>query len=199
MRRDLAHVVLGAVDEARLAPAQERQAEHVEPRRVDDATIVAQVSPAVEDRDVEPGVVRPVSGGPDDRAQLASELGAEPGRRGDNGRVKALDVPDVALQALPRAQASNPSSRRFIFRSASAHALCSEPENSARVPRMPTRRPHTSTPCCRTTLRSSVVRSALPTSCGDGRRRARTGSSISSMRWSSTPLASSHHWTSRPR
>jgi len=49
MRRDFAHIVLGSVDEARLALAQKGQAQHIESRRVDDAAIVAQVAPAVEE------------------------------------------------------------------------------------------------------------------------------------------------------
>jgi hypothetical protein len=64
-------VVLCAVDEARLAAPQERQSHHVHPRRVDDAAIVAQPALAIEDGDVEPRVIRPEAGGPDDRPDLS--------------------------------------------------------------------------------------------------------------------------------
>ena len=78
-------------------------------------------------------------------------------------------------------------------------ALRSDPENWAVASRMPIRRPTILTPCPCRTLRSSVVRSGAPTSCGDGTVRARWGSSASSIRWSSTPVACIHHWISRPR
>ena len=66
-------VVAGAVDERRLAAAQEGHAHQVHARRVDDdAAVVADQPLAVEHRHVQPGVVGAEAGGPDDRADLAA-------------------------------------------------------------------------------------------------------------------------------
>ena len=73
-------------------------------------------------------------------------------------------------------------SKRFIFKSASMQTLRSEPENCAVPWRIPARRPTISTPCWRRRLRSRVTRSGVPMSCGEGTRRARSGSLTSSMR-----------------
>src|SRR4051812_920046 len=76
----VARVVLRAVDEAGLAPAENRQSNRIEARRVDDAAVVAQVSLPVEDRHVEPAVIGTESGRPDDRADLpALQVEIEPG------------------------------------------------------------------------------------------------------------------------
>ena len=48
-------VVLGAVDEARLAPAQEVQPDPVHPGSIGDhPSVVAEAAPVVEDRKVQP-------------------------------------------------------------------------------------------------------------------------------------------------
>src|SRR5581483_691048 len=68
----------GTVDEARPAPAQERQADDVHPRRVDDdAAVVAYAAPPVEDGNVEPGVVGPVPRREEHRPDLAAEAERE--------------------------------------------------------------------------------------------------------------------------
>src|SRR5688572_30926044 len=66
-----ARVVFGAVNETRLATPQDRQAQRIEAGRIDDAAVVAQLSLGVEDRHVEPAVVRAKPGRPDDRLGLA--------------------------------------------------------------------------------------------------------------------------------
>src|SRR5690606_18899827 len=84
---DTRDVVLGAVNEAGLAPAQERQPERVQPGRVHHAAVVAQASLAVEHRHVQPRVVRAEAGGPEHGADLAApEVQTEQRRAGDGGR-----------------------------------------------------------------------------------------------------------------
>src|SRR5439155_2608630 len=61
----------GAVDEARLPTAQEGRADQVHARGVDDTAVVAQETFAIENRHVEPRVVRAVAGRPDDGPDLA--------------------------------------------------------------------------------------------------------------------------------
>jgi hypothetical protein len=78
------------------------------------------------------------------------------------------------------AHMSMPLSSLPSFRSASVHTLGSDPENSAVVSRNPASLPTSRTPSALSVLRSSVVRSEVPTSCIDGRWRARIRSETSS-------------------
>src|SRR5262245_32884955 len=68
---DIAGIVFGAVDERGLASPQNRQADRVQTRRLDDATVVAQIAFAIEHRHVKPAVVGMKSRCPDDRSYLA--------------------------------------------------------------------------------------------------------------------------------
>src|SRR6476619_1524170 len=88
---DVARVVVGAGDEARLAPPQERQADHVQAGGVDDADVVAEPSLAVEHGPVEPRGVGPEAGGPEDRADGAAlQVETEWRRRLHPGRREPL-------------------------------------------------------------------------------------------------------------
>ena len=48
VRTKLTHVVFGAMDKTRLAAAQVGEPQDIEPGRVDDASVVPEVAPAVE-------------------------------------------------------------------------------------------------------------------------------------------------------
>ena len=87
-------------------------------------------------------------------------------------RRRALGSGGVGITPSPLAHSSKTSSNRSSFRSASEHTFRSPPEKSARPSRTVAQRPTSSTPIFASALRSSVVR-AVPTSCGDGSRRAR--------------------------
>ena len=63
---NITNVVLDAMDEARLAAAQHRQAQYIQSRSVDDAAIVPQVTLAVEHGYVEQTVIGAKPGRPDD-------------------------------------------------------------------------------------------------------------------------------------
>lgn len=78
MRAKFAHIVFGAVYEARLATAQIGQAKHIQARRIDDAAIVLQRTLAVKDRYVQPGIIRAKTGRPDHRANMIAEHKREP-------------------------------------------------------------------------------------------------------------------------
>ena len=101
MRAEVAGVVAGAVDQRRLAAPQELHAHQVQARRVGDAAVVADQALAVEHRHVEPRVVRPVAGGPDDRLDLAGgEIDAERRRRLDPRGRQAVRRLDRAVEAV---------------------------------------------------------------------------------------------------
>ena len=72
MRREVFREVGGAVDEARSAPSQERPAEVVHARLIDNTAVVAEASGAMKNRQVDPRQVGPEAGGPHDRAHLAT-------------------------------------------------------------------------------------------------------------------------------
>src|SRR6186713_3382401 len=79
MRAELAHVVLGAVDEARLAPAHEVEAERIEPGRIHDAAFVPQVALAIEYWRAQPAVVGAEAGGPEHGADaMGFQIHEEP-------------------------------------------------------------------------------------------------------------------------
>jgi hypothetical protein len=75
---------------------------------------------------------------------------------------------------------SKVSRRRFILRSASANRFRKPPEKSARPSRIADSRPDDLDADRRERVEVERVRSGVPTSCGDGSRRARVRSSISS-------------------
>src|SRR4030095_16183548 len=70
--RHVARIVFDAVNERRLAPAQHREPECIQAWTLDDAAIVLQGSLLVDDRDVQPAVIRPKPGRPHDRTDLAA-------------------------------------------------------------------------------------------------------------------------------
>src|SRR5437764_1241368 len=76
----------GAVDERRLAAAEERTAEQVEPRRRRDAPFVHDRSLAVQHGHFEPRVLRPVARAPDDRADGSRTQRKEQRRVARDGR-----------------------------------------------------------------------------------------------------------------
>ena len=179
---DVARVVLDAVDEGRLAPAQHRQAQRVHPGRLDHAAVVAQLALLVQHRHVQPAVVGTEPGRPHDADESPPPRRSSCSGDAAGTRVgsKRSGAPTSASRPVARAHSSKVSSRRSIFRSASANRLRRPPENSARPSRMAESRPTSATPIALSALRSSVDRSGVPTSCGDGSRRARVRSSISS-------------------
>src|SRR6185295_13570147 len=65
MRDDVARVVLGAENESGLTTAQHGQTDRVESRRLHDAAVVTQVSFVIDDRHVEPAVLRAKARRPD--------------------------------------------------------------------------------------------------------------------------------------
>jgi len=67
MRAQIARVVAGAVDQGRLAAPQELHPHEVDAGRADDAAVMRDVALAVEDWQLQPGIIRPVAGGPNDR------------------------------------------------------------------------------------------------------------------------------------
>ena len=150
MIHQLSRIVLGAVDEARLAAAQHGQPEHDHPRDCRrHAAVVAHVPLRVDDGNVEPAVVGAEAGRPEDRPDLAAaEIDAA--RATIRARASARSVP--ARRGLPsspgssRAHSSKVSSRRFSFRSASANMFRSPPEKSAQPSRTAETRPTSSTP-----------------------------------------------------
>jgi hypothetical protein len=72
MRTQVSGIVTGAVDKTRLSASKERHAHQVHARGIDDTAIVADTALAVEDRHVQPRVVRAESGGPDDGLDLTA-------------------------------------------------------------------------------------------------------------------------------
>src|SRR6476620_12498690 len=60
-----------AVDEARLSATQERHTDEIEARAGGHAAVVADAALPIEYRDLEPRKIRPESGGPQDRPDLA--------------------------------------------------------------------------------------------------------------------------------
>ena len=65
-------VVFGAVNERRLAAAEDRQADRIQPRRSDDAAIMLQTALRIDDGNIEPPIVGAEARGPDDRRDLAA-------------------------------------------------------------------------------------------------------------------------------
>ena len=173
-------VVLGAVDEARLAAAEERRPEVVHAGGVDDAAVVAQAPGAVEHRQLEPGEVGPEARCPHDACSSRRDRGRgsaghrRPGASASK-RSGASDL--VAELARPR---STRRSRRAAGRASGRRGRSGCRGRRRTAPRRlgwRRRRPRSCTPASVSRLRSSVRRSAVPTSCGDATPRARRISS----------------------
>ena len=87
--------------------------EGVQARAVDDAAVVAELALRVDDRHVEPPVVGPEPGRPDDRADLAAaEVERQPRRPRHLRRGEALGSGDLGILPAVRAHSSKTSSSR---------------------------------------------------------------------------------------
>src|ERR1700686_1871677 len=62
----VARVILGTMDEGGLASTEDGQPDGIQPRRVDNPSVVPQVALAIDHWNLEPAVVRAKPGGPDD-------------------------------------------------------------------------------------------------------------------------------------
>src|SRR5436190_1559542 len=96
-----ARIVAGAVYQRRLSAPQELHPHQVHAGRTDDAAIMGDVALAVEHRQLQPGIVRPIASGPDDRLDpVLHEVPAE--RRGflDTGRRQVIRRLHVAVEAV---------------------------------------------------------------------------------------------------
>lgn len=98
----LADVVAGAVDEARLAPPQEVETDAVEAGGVvDDPAVVFDLPFAVENVDVEPGVVGAVAGSPEHCCDAgAPQVEGEQRIVVDDGAREALHGTDFVLDSV---------------------------------------------------------------------------------------------------
>ena len=120
---ELARVVLGTIDECRLAASKDRQSEGIQARRIDDASVVPQVSFVINHR------ARPAScsrvGIPSPRQSNGSLRSADRASAATTpARVSARSVPEGPTSASRewlRAHSSNVSSSRFHLQSASAN------------------------------------------------------------------------------
>ena len=65
-------VIAGTIDQCRFSTAQERSAYQVHARGRNDPTIMADHSFAIENRQLKPGIIGTVAGGPDDRLDLSA-------------------------------------------------------------------------------------------------------------------------------
>src|SRR4051812_3613385 len=102
MIAEIARVVASAVDEGRLAAAQKLQPHKIHAWLLGHASVMADLALAIENRHLQPGIVRAVTGGPDDRANLAGgEINAEGWRAFHLGRGKAVRRIDLAVEAIP--------------------------------------------------------------------------------------------------
>ena len=157
---DVARVVLGAVDEGRLAAAQHRQPDARRGRarrrrRRRAAGGPCDRAPARRASD-SPGESRwprrSMRISPLARSSASRERGRHARRLEALGRRRRR----ASRRASPRAHSSKVSSSRSILRSASANWLRRPPENSARPSRIAASRPTISTPAALSALRSSV-------------------------------------------
>ena len=78
MGTQIAHVIFGAMHEARFSSAHEVESERVKARDGDNSAIVAQKAFMVEDRYLQPPIIRPKAARPDDRTHIvAREIEAQ--------------------------------------------------------------------------------------------------------------------------
>ncbi len=102
MRTQIARVIANAIDQRRFAAAQELIAEEIGARCIlNNTAIVACTALAVEDGQVEPGIIRVVACRPDDRIDLAAcQVHAE--RRRFLNRCQRHTVRRLDLAIEPR-------------------------------------------------------------------------------------------------
>ena len=67
MVAEIARIVAGAVDQRRLAAAQKLHPHEVHAWMLGNPAIVTDLALAIENRHIEPGIVRTIAGGPNDR------------------------------------------------------------------------------------------------------------------------------------
>ena len=181
MRSQIPRIVFRAVNEAGLAPSHERQPHHVHARRIDHAAVVTEAS--LRDR-------APARAASDSRGGSRSPRRRSGFRRARRSRRGALST-RVWPRAFRRAPAHRPIRRARSMRRCGratapssgppSHSGCATSPRTAPCRRaMPTRRPTSRTPLSRSAFRSRLDRAVVPTSCGDGTRRARTMSSTAS-------------------
>src|SRR3954453_12248438 len=88
---NVAGVVFGAVNERRLASSENRQTDCVHPRRLDYPAVVAKMTLLIDDRNIEPAIVRPEPSRPDNRTDLPTfQIQIEPWRCGRSCRLEAF-------------------------------------------------------------------------------------------------------------
>ena len=104
MLTEIEGVVFGAVDEGRSAAAQELRAEQIGARRAaHDAAVVLDPLVTIEYRKFQPGVVGPVTAGPDDRADLAAlQIDTELRCSFDLGWFESVRSVDVVVESCAR-------------------------------------------------------------------------------------------------
>src|SRR5215472_14042113 len=106
MAAQLAGVVAGAVDERGLAPPQELQPHDIQAGRDNDTAVMANPSLAIENRYVQPRIVRSEARRPYNRPDLlAGEIQGERRPRLDFGRretMRRIDLVVETVGACPR-------------------------------------------------------------------------------------------------
>ena len=163
MLAQLAHIVLGAVDEARFAPAHEIEPEHVQARarrcRRDDAAGLLRRSTGT----CSQRVVRPEARWPRSPCRCGRSPGRGPAAASSSTRVAAKRSGERQHSAPRRersASASKVSSMRRQLEIRHGAFDCAASRRTAPCRRsMPTRRPTMFTPRSRSAFRSSVARS----------------------------------------
>src|SRR6266567_9337529 len=99
----ISRVILRAINETRFASAKDGQPQSIHPRCIDDASVVSQVTLAIDHRHVEPAILRTKTGRPQDRTDLAiPQVEAEPCRGGCASRLEAFRRSQAALTAGAR-------------------------------------------------------------------------------------------------
>ena len=175
-------VVLGAVDEARLAAAQEVQPDPVEPRR-----IARRPRRRGGSRPCGRAPGRPATSSrrgtrwPRARCRSRSATRSTSSRGASGTRVGSGRALGPSPRPSAAARASIVSSSRVELEVGEVADVAQRAGERARVPsRTAARRPTSVAPRAVSALRSRSARSGVPTSCGDGTWRARTRSSTSS-------------------
>src|SRR5262245_15369063 len=101
MRAQVASIVTGAVDQRGFAAPQELHPHEVDAGRTDNAAVVRDVALTIENRQLQPGIVWSVTGGPNDRLDAAlNEVHAERGRLLDAGRRQTIRRADRSIETV---------------------------------------------------------------------------------------------------
>src|SRR5262245_8247330 len=101
MRAQIASIVTSAVDQPGLAEPQKLHPHEVDAGRTDDAAVVRDVALAVENRQLQPGIIWSVAGGPDDRLDAAlDEVHAERWRLLHASRRQTIRRVDRSIEAV---------------------------------------------------------------------------------------------------